>query len=69
MQEGISEEEAAHANIQRLERAFSRVIASLSIEPLLMGRAPGQGHHLPLGRVLIAALSLAQPFPDQESHF
>lgn len=59
MPEDISEEEAACAKIQRLERAFSWVIGSLSIQQLLMGRAPGQRHHLTLVRVLIAALSLA----------
>lgn len=48
MQEGISEEEAACAKIQKLERAFIWVIASLSVLQLLMGRASGQRHHLSL---------------------
>lgn len=48
MQEGISEEEAACAKIQKLERAFIWVITSLSVLQLLMGRASGQRHHLSL---------------------
>lgn len=68
MQEGISEEEAACANIQRLERAFLWVIASLSVRWLLMQRTPGQRHHLPLVRVLLPpGARHTQPFSDLES--